>query len=132
MLRNCIERLFGIIKNKFRVLQSPLRTNLSNTDYVFEYNDTIACVLFLFNFLKHHERAAIVTANNLVASNVSELQVSQEPDSALEDTSEGTALRDRIANECWQQYKRQQEQQAIRTHLEFVDVFINKCILALN
>jgi hypothetical protein len=112
MLRNVIERVFGVLKQRFRILNTPL-------EYDIDTQSKLVMVLCaLHNFIRHRANGAEdsfyhdadVERDQRFRSGSE--QAFQEAESVEEDRSDGAALRDSMAEEMWVHYVQHREQRA--------------------
>ena len=101
MLRNIIERLFGVIRMKFGILRTALQTNLQNTDYISKYNRIVYAIACLFNDMREFGEINIADIQGGIDDGVD--AYGPEEDDNLELL--GDILRNKIAQELWSDYQ---------------------------
>ena len=99
-LRNCIERIFGVLKMRFPVLSTAVRYN-----YKFQV-DLVIALCTVHNFIRMHgcRSDRFETEANEVLHDISDDDQQEEvPDE--DNLSEAKAWRDEIATAMWSQYQ---------------------------
>jgi len=103
-LRNAIERVFGVLKKRFRILSSPLR-------YPFATQVSLVIALFcLSNFIKVEGGEDIYNREWLPENAGEEAEVRVNSDYAgfvsRKEKMAAKRLRDKIAKKMWKDYKK--------------------------
>ena len=101
--RNVIERIFGAVKKKYKILNTPLEYDMATQ------RDIIYCVAFLHNFQQRYgdddEDADEQMTSDEERTRESD-QRQEEIHSSVQDDREVAKMRDKMAKKMWKQYQR--------------------------
>ncbi|KAI7953565.1 hypothetical protein MJO28_006112 [Puccinia striiformis f. sp. tritici] len=102
-LRNVVERIFGCLKAKFKILTSPSEHNIHSQVQL------IYAITMLWNFLRHHNQYEIVPeADELDLADDSEANETINPPVSGRTWAENAVMvarRNRLAEKMWKQYQ---------------------------
>ncbi|KNE95485.1 hypothetical protein PSTG_11197 [Puccinia striiformis f. sp. tritici PST-78] len=102
-LRNVVERIFGCLKSKFKILTSPSEHNIHSQVQL------VYAITMLWNFLRHHNQYEIVPeADKLDLAHDPESNETINPPICRRTRAENArmvALRTRLADKMWKQYQ---------------------------
>jgi hypothetical protein len=103
-LRNVIERIFGVLKRRFRILLVAPAFNLSVQSRI------PVALSALHNFIREHdteeEYAKLYAMGKRNAADIAEEDDSNLPNANLDEDQTSVALRDQIAQQMWVDYQK--------------------------
>ena len=144
-LRNIIERLFGVIKNKFRILKKVLRVDVRRADYVDGYSNILCGILILFGLMRD---LGEITVEDFKKKNINKLR-NLPADVEVEEPEFGNNivnnnnnnnnnnensgdLRMSIANKLWSDYSQQRNHQTASEEISQLDELIGTIFMMLD
>ncbi|KAH9151365.1 hypothetical protein LEN26_003875 [Aphanomyces euteiches] len=99
-LRNCVERIFGVVKKRFPILCTGIQY-----DYCFQV-DVVLAVCLLHNFIRAHGvQSDIFDESDIESQNQEAEENERNNEVESSDSNEAKEWRDSIANAMWRQYK---------------------------
>lgn len=110
-MRNCIERIFGVLKKRFPVLREPLAMSLASQA------DIVPVLCWIHNFIRRENPLDIpaledARQNGSVSAPEGEEEEEEDTPQQTEDSGESeftTQRRDKIAQAMWKQYQTELE-----------------------
>jgi hypothetical protein len=136
-LRNIIERIFGAMKSKFRILgqRARLICDVRKPDYIDSYSKIMAAITLLFNDMRS---AGEITCEDFKKRNINNvLRPNADADGEIEQDSDendrndhgaagladanGDFRRERIANELWEQFQQENRHMTARSEIAAVE-----------